>query len=347
MAAARNLTLDGWRAIGVVGVMWLHWAPREWRGAFPFEMGLYFFLVLTGFFVTRLCLRDRDERKPGAYRSFIKRRGLRILVPCLVAMAVGWIAGAPDLRAHPGWYLSQLSNFHIARSLEWPSGTSHYWSLAIQSQFYLLWPLLVLFLPRRALGPVFVGIVLTAPLSRYLLATFMPELPHRGAVTSCAFDYLGTGALLALGMHAGMKPGDHRLRRAALVSALFYAVLYVMEESGRPVPGLRHFQQTFLSVALAGLIAKSLSGLPRRLAGLLEHRAVQHVARLSYALYLLHTIVPILLGHLLPFLWMLPDHGPGLALRLVVFFLASWGGAWLLWRFVEQPMERIRGRIMA
>ena len=347
MAAARNTQLDGWRAFAVLGVMWLHWAPREWRGAIPFEMGLYFFLVLTGFFVTRLCLHDRDAGRPRAYRTFLTRRGLRILVPCTAAMAIGWIAGAPDLRAHPLWYLSQLSNFHIARLPEWPSGTSHYWTLAIQSQFYLLWPLLVLFCPRRALAPLILAIILAAPLSRFLLATFLPDLPHPGAVTGCALDYLGTGALLALSIHRGLDPADLRLKRAALAAGVIYLVLYVLDESGRPLPVLRYFQQSFLSLALAGVIAASITGLPKWLAASLEHSATQHVARLSYSLYLLHTIIPIALGHLAPFLWKLPDHGPGLAVRLLAFALASWGAAWLSWRYIEVPTEGLRRRITA
>lgn len=282
-----------------------------------------------------------------AYRDFIVRRGLRILLPCVAAMAIGWLAGAPDLRAHPWWYLSQLANFHIACLSQWPSGTSHYWSLAIQSQFYLVWPLVVLWLPRRALAPVIFVTIFLAPLSRYLLETRMPHIAHPGAITGCALDYLGMGALLALGFHRGIDAGKGWIRKVAWAAALVYSVFYVLDESGRTLPVLGYFQQTFLSVALAGIIAASLSGLPGWLAAVLVHPATQHVARLSYSLYLLHTLIPILLGHVLPVLWKLPDHGPGLGLRLAVFALATWGLSWVFWRFVEQPVERIRSRFPA
>ena len=61
LTAVRNMRIDGLRAFAVLGVMWHHWAPRSWKGHFPFEIGLFFFLTLTGFLVTRILLRARDE----------------------------------------------------------------------------------------------------------------------------------------------------------------------------------------------------------------------------------------------------------------------------------------------
>ncbi|MGB6220855.1 hypothetical protein [Haloferula sp.] len=61
----RSTQLDGWRAVGVLGVIWLHWAPRSWRGPLPFEIGLYFFLTLTGFLITRILLKERSIGESG------------------------------------------------------------------------------------------------------------------------------------------------------------------------------------------------------------------------------------------------------------------------------------------
>ena len=73
LAATRNTQLDGWRAFAVAGVMWYHWAPREWRGPFPFEIGLFFFLTLTGFLITRILLRERAAGEAGG--GPLARRG--------------------------------------------------------------------------------------------------------------------------------------------------------------------------------------------------------------------------------------------------------------------------------
>jgi len=96
-----------------------------------------------------------------------------------------------------------------------------------------------------------------------------------------------------------------------------------------------------LSVAFAGLISSTLGGFhsPRR--WLLDHPAVQHVGRLSYGLYLFHTPVPLFLGWVLPWLWHPVITGPLVAVRIVVFTLASWAAAWLCWRWLEGP-QRLR-----
>ena len=326
--------------------MWLHLAPREWRGALPFEIGLYFFLTLTGFLITRVLLRDRTAgealEKPWrrmAFRHFLKRRAIRILVPCYAAMLFAWTVGAPDLRAHPLVYAVHLANFHIAMLPDWPSGTAHYWTLAIQMQFYLMWPLVIFLVPRRALLPVLLLFSALAPFSRWLLMHHFPQVNHPGAISSAAADYFGIGALLALAMEHGMKPGDRRLGIASWIAFVLYVVLYVSDESGHTVPGLRHFQQTLVSITFAGLISATLHGFSGPLGKILEHPAIQHVGKLSYGLYLFHTAIPLFLGFAAPFLWW-PSVPQGA--RIGAIFLASWGVAWLCWRYLEQGLDRFR-----
>ncbi|BCX48410.1 acyltransferase [Haloferula helveola] len=351
LSASRNQELDGWRAIAVLGVMWLHWAIPKWRGGIPFEIGLYFFLTLTGFLITRILLRERDRGdqsgKPWAaeaFRRFQFRRALRILIPCYAAMVFGLIVGAEDIRQHPFVYFAHLSNFHIALLPEWPHGTSHYWTLAIQQQFYLLWPILIFIVPKRALTAVLILLVAVAPISRFVLLHHFPQVHHPGAISLCALDYLASGSLLALAMHRGLAPSDSRLRLAAWGCLAVYSVLYTLDWIGRPVPGLRHVQQTFLCVSMAGLIAATLHGLPRPVAHVLTRPWVLHIAKISYSLYLLHCLVPMALGHVAPFLWEI-DGSLGTAVRLICFALAAWGVSWLSWRWIEQPVNQMRSKI--
>lgn len=324
--------------------MWQHWAPPEWRGAFPFEIGLYFFFILSGYLITRGLLRDREAgavmHKPWrrmAIRHFLKRRAIRILVPCYAAMFFAWLVGAPDIREHPLYYLTHTVNFHMASLPDFPPGTAHYWTLAIQVQFYLLWPVLIFTTPWRHMGKILVAVSLVAPLSRALLVDYFPEIIRPGAITTSTFDYFGAGGLLALAIENGMKPGDRRLSIAAWIAFVPYMVLYQFDHSGRPVPGLCNFQQTFLSIAFAGLISATLAGLHGPLGKFLELPFIQQVGRLSYGFYLFHTPMPLFLGFVLPFLWF--PQVP-LGVRMVVFFLASWGAARLSWRYLESSLDR-------
>jgi peptidoglycan/LPS O-acetylase OafA/YrhL len=349
LAAIRNTQLDGWRAFAVLGVMCQHWLPVKWHGWFPFEIGLFYFLTLTGFFITRILLRERTvaESHGGkwrveAYLHFQKRRMVRILIPCYVAMLFAIAVGAPDIRAHWPAYFGHWSNFHMAWLDGWPSGTAHYWTLAIQMQFYLIWPLLVFLTPRRWLAPAFLTASALAPLTRLILAKWFPEIHHGEAISSSALDYFGIGALLALAMDRGMKVGDKRLRTAAWIAFAGYAVLYSLGEMGRQVPGLCYIQQTLVSLVFAGLISATLAGIGGCVGKILEHPAVQHVGKLSFGFYLFHTPVPLLLGFVLPQLWEPFFTGYWQLIRIAAFGLTAWGLAWLCWRYLESSFTAVR-----
>ncbi|WP_367870322.1 acyltransferase family protein [Luteolibacter sp. Populi] len=347
ISSKRNTQLDGWRGLAVLGVMWQHWTPASWRGLFPFEIGLYFFLTVSSFLITRSLLRDKAQGdaeggknwRSRAYAVFQKKRALRILVPAYIAMLFAWACGSPDIWQHPLYYLTYTVNFHMATMPELPSGTAHYWSLAVQVQFYLLWPLLIYLTPRRWLVPVLIGVSALAPLSRLILLHYFPEIISPGAITTSAFDYFGAGALLALALDSGSQPGDRRWIRAAWIALLPYVVLYYLDRTGSPVPGVRHFQQTLVSIVFAGLICATLGGLRGAAGRMLEHPAIQNLGKLSYGIYLFHTPMPLLVGKILPWLW---HPAVPLAARLPVFFAFSWGAAWLCWRWLEAPLDRIR-----
>ena len=324
--------------------MWHHWSPAAWRGPLPFEIGLFFFLTLTGFLITRILLRERAAGERGqepwrvkAYRCFQKRRLARILAPCYAAMFFALVVGAPDIRSHAPAYFAHVSNFHMAWLPAWPSGTAHYWTLAIQMQFYLVWPLVVFFAPRRALGWVFGACLVLAPLARLVINRWFPAIYHSEAISITALDYLGAGALLAMALERGMKAGDARLARVAWLACVGYVILYARNKSGLSCGGLGYVQQTLLAVGFAGLISGTLAGFRGITERALNHPAVQYVGGLSYGLYLFHAMVPLLVGKVLPFLWFPLFDGPLAAVRLAVFAFVAWGVAWLCWRWLEGP----------
>jgi len=328
--------------------MWLHWTPESWRGPFPFEIGLFYFLTLTGFLITRTLLREREAGEHTghpwrwrAYHGFQKRRLLRILAPCYAAMLLAVLVGAPDICSHPIAYFGHYSNFHIAMLHGWPSGTAHYWTLAIQMQFYLIWPLVVFLIPRRAMAVAFTICAALGPVSRYVVSHWFPEVIHTSMISTSALDYFGIGALLAYALWCGMPAGDKRLATVAWLALAGYVVLYVCNIRGLSTGCVGYIQQTLLTVSLAGLISWALAGHRGVVGRVLNHPAVQHVGRVSYGLYLFHTPVPLLLGIVLPWLWLPVFDGPLVVVRLVVFILVSWGAAWLCWRWLEGP-NRLR-----
>ncbi len=145
-------------------------------------MGVQLFFVLSGFLITRILLETR--RSPEYFRSFYSRRALRIF-PLYYATLIFLFLLLPALGQTPSvlaedmpfsrqvWLWAYLSNWTGPRGLGGGSPpVFHFWSLAVEEQFYLLWPLVVLFCTPKRLMQVCGGVVLASLLCRaaYLVA---------------------------------------------------------------------------------------------------------------------------------------------------------------------------------
>ena len=352
--AGRATQIDGLRAFAMLGVACVHWLPRELRGPFPFELGLFYFLVLTGYLITGALLRERERGeatgqawKGAAMKQFQVRRGLRILAPYYVAVLFALLMGAKDVRAALPWYLLQGSNLHMMELNEWPHYTAHFWSLAAQHQFYVLWPFVIWWVPKRWLTGVMIAFVAIAPISRIFSPMLKSWFAMPDLLPSFTCDYFGLGGLLALAVHRGLSFDHPGLRRAAWLSFFGYAILYGFNEAGRTIPGLQVIQQTLLSIACCGVIAAASKGFPDWRGVILDHPAIQHLGKISYSLYLFHNLSPLLAGKILPWLWWNPwfEHGLGFGMRISVFALLAWLLGWLCWRFIEVPMQGVKARL--
>ena len=147
--------LDGLRALAILGILFEHFGlalPPLLRCG---PLSVRFFFVLSGYFITLSLWKLQKEVIDSNGGSFVPlcrfylRRLMRIGPPFYVALLVGAIFGIEEVRTNFFWLATFQTNNYIAWLGYWPSSISHFWSLAVQEQFYLLWPLLVLTLPRR------------------------------------------------------------------------------------------------------------------------------------------------------------------------------------------------------
>ena len=224
--------LDGIRGLAILMVMVYHLTllpgdagvDRIWAAVAAFGWaGVDLFFVLSGFLITGILWEARGG-PPGAYfRNFYARRTLRIF-PLYYAVMVLLLVVLPRL-PHPQaarygavggeqvWYWTYLSNFAIGLRHEWNLGSLDVsWSLAIEEQFYLVWPAVVLLLGRRALMGFCAAVVAAAVLCRTALTLSGGHPIAISVLTPCRMDALAVGAFLALAVRG---PGGV----AALVSA--------------------------------------------------------------------------------------------------------------------------------
>ena len=197
--------LDGLRALSILIVLCAHavntpGAPA-WLGVPVFaDLGVRTFFVISGFLITTLLVTEHRKRGTISLRDFYLRRAFRIfpafyayLAVMALLCALGWI----DIPRRDFTFAATYTmNFHADRT--WWLG--HLWSLAVEEQFYLIWPLVMCVLrPERALGVALAAIV-AAPFLRVVAFVAWPAVrPLTDQAFPFVFDALATGCALALG----------------------------------------------------------------------------------------------------------------------------------------------------
>ncbi|MFM2296531.1 MAG: hypothetical protein RL117_238 [Verrucomicrobiota bacterium] len=334
--------LDGLRAVAMMGVVYHHWFPADWRWHAPTEAGLFLFFLLSGFLMTQGLLREAEVDTTGQIlRRFHLKRLQRIYPAYYVALALGALLGIKEIWHSPWVWLVNGQNFLIQQCGYWPPGAAHFWTLAVEQQYYLFWPLLILWVPRRALPIVLLLLALSAPVFRAYAASqswwSVDLLPWS------VIDQFALGSLWAYAMHHCGKISRRWLDAVGLIALLGYAWLYGSWELGHAVPHWCHWQQTLLAIVFLVLISRASLGQCGWFSSVLEHPWLTKLGQRSYGIYLFHNLAPLVAGKIFWFLWDDRLH-PTLAiwLRIPVFALLTWGISAACHRWIESKINAIR-----
>lgn len=191
--------LDALRAIAVLLVSFQHWQPEAIGHVLLFgSTGVSCFFVLSGFLITAILLKQHGAPFWPALMNFHWRRALRIY-PAYYALNIALLAaGIPLAWDTAVWNLTYTTNLHVFATGAWIGNVSHFWSLAVEFQFYLFWPFVILLTPRRWLVPALSAIIVLSCVTRLVLfATGFDDSQIKVFTLSC-FDYFACGGLLAL-----------------------------------------------------------------------------------------------------------------------------------------------------
>ena len=301
------------RAVAVALVVGWHLWPDAVPGGF---VGVDVFFVISGFLITTLLMRELRETGRVSLRGFWARRARRILPAALTVLAAcagatalvvpvtDWAQFFGDLRASAlyvqNWHLATRAVDYFAAS-EGPSPVQHFWSLAVEEQFYLVWPLVVLAAVRtrrRWALPVALGAIAAGSVAYGILHTASHPADAYFATTTRGWE-LAAGALLALAPQRERSPV---MARALLGWAGFgaIAVAALAYDDGTPFPGVAAVLPVLGAVAV--IRAGAPEGRPA-LTPLLRAVPLQRLGDLSYAVYLWHwpliVLAPYALGHAL------------------------------------------------
>lgn len=370
--------LDGLRGIAILMVMSFHFlwfaegfglfrispAPLpQWLVALQYcgWAGVDLFFALSGFLITRILTHAKG--RAGYFRNFYGRRILRIF-PAYYTLLALWMLSRHWLPAdvtatsdptYPAWLSGYATN--VLLTLQgWfcvPVPLRHLWSLAIEEQFYLLWPLMLHLLSQRQSIFACVGLIGLSPLLRVWYTGQGWGLDGAFLLMPCRLDSLAAGALIALlsdpEFHS-YRLGRY-LRAAAAIALVLLVMLFVLcrglgPEDRRVVTwGL-----LLLSILFASLVglaaARDRPARPRRL---LNAPWLRWFGQYSYGLYLWHQPVCVLLyarGFMALLARTYTPQWPGVFLLLIYAtpLLASMAVAWISWRFCEEPLLRLKSR---
>ena len=294
--------LDGIRAFAVGGVIIEHWASG-FPGALSAiaesldlgGLGVESFFVLSGFLITLILLDTKAKNLPfkKALGHFYARRVLRIFPAYYATLLLGMLI-FPPMRDVFGWHALYLSNLYpLWHDTFVPIG-GHFWSLSLEEQFYLFWPLIVLLLPVRNIMYLALVLCVFAPLSRLGLWYVMGGINlSMWTFPTTALDLLGFGAFLACVKHQFGLPVDgtfmRRLRIVGLVAFLAYGVLFVQFKDTLLLSILG---RSLAALFFGALIAHAANGFNGPTKWVLGNKPIVWLGTISYGLYIFHPFIP-------------------------------------------------------
>jgi peptidoglycan/LPS O-acetylase OafA/YrhL len=358
------LELDTLRAIAIASVLFHHFLPdssilnrmqRHLQEGAAFGVPLFF--ALSGFLITRILVQSRGTVEAGKTTSkhalyiFYARRFLRIFPVYYATLFVGALLKFNNVRAALPWHLAYLSNFYYFHRGSFDRGPAPvFWTLSVEEQFYLIWPIIFVFLPLRRLSVI---TLFTAVIGGIFSAWGSDRGSMVNLLLPAHLSYLALGSYLGL---AGTAPiGSIELQERAMRRFLIAIPLFVLGALVFLFALPRH--RTFLEIsnglryfstalAFAWVVARLSKGVSGPLGTILRWRPLTYIGRISYGMYVvqffvsssLDRLAPRVAAHLgkVPAEWLLKSF-PARVVAIVA--VAS-----LSWFLLEKPLNDLKRR---
>ena len=329
----RILQIQGLRAVAALLVTIFH--ARLMPGGF---IGVDIFYVISGYLITGLIIREIDKTGRLDLNEFYQRRIKRLLPTSVFVLFITAIVGmfvlpaitrdalGRDLFAAAAyvsnylfaWWENDYQNLNAT-----PSPFIHYWSLAVEEQFYVVWPIFILFLSRYGKRAIFQGVAIVTALS-LLLSIYLTQVAPIWAFYSLptrAWE-LGFGALL-------LFIPDRYLRNRFLpwVGAIGIAIATFNFDESTAFPGFN----ALLPVVATAILIGSIPVWPRFFNDLSNNRLMQWLGAISYPLYLWHWPALVLPSSALGRPLQIRERFLCILLTIVLAHITS--------KFVEQPLR--------
>ncbi len=369
--SARLAGLDALRGLAVSLVLIYHLAgatfvPNDSYGmlgkvADGCWIGVDIFFVLSGFLITSGLIGDRV--KPGYYKRFYIKRAFRLLPIYYFALLV-FLSLPLIRRMHPSLglifcYVFYVQNLAMATGY-WIRGSAHLWSLAVEEQFYLVWPWISRRLRDKSLLKLSLAVFTTSFLLRAGLRYFTPIQPWTlYTLTVTRLDGIALGAAVALLFGEPWFRGwiARWVRLVSVISLACVVGLFVLIPTGSDNLDAVTYLPLAVSIWAATAVIWIIEFDPAFLRSSRMGKVLQRYGLYSYSIYVFHPFVITLLhiregkvGVDLPTILRSLSFWPAVGLTtatFIVFFAGSYAFGSFVFRFVESPLFRLRQRVLA
>ena len=341
--------IDGLRAIAVLSVVIFHLSETLLPGGFT---GVDVFFVISGFLITRLIYKEVSSTKQFKFDRFYLRRVRRLLPAMLATFLISTLLAyallAPQHLVDFGRSLifavlsfSNVYFWHSADYFDFASQSKpllHTWSLSVEEQFYLLWPLTLLLLARSNKVLIIVGFIIFISVASLALNAYwfsnqlsIQEWFSEGDVRSFAF-YMLPFRVYEFGIGAALVFFNRERLSSSLAGTAFVLGLALIIWSLFALDSQTDFPSAFALAPCLGAGLIIIAGPNHRLAMLVTNRLMVGIGLISYSVYLAHW--PLIVFY---------KYYKASALNsgeMVAIFLASLLLGLLMYKFVEQPFRK-------
>lgn len=345
--------LDGLRAVAVLVVVCCH-LPSQYRLAGG-NTGVDLFFVLSGFLITSILLNEWRDSGRISIPHFYLRRAFRLFpaafsVLLFATLAAPWVQPSAELKEAGGDALAVLFyvfNWRLVDLFETGRGVfhnhmlSHYWSLSVEEQFYLIWPALLLLLlrlraPKAAMLAFFSAGIIVPAVARAVLWKHGAslELYFR---SDLRVDGLLWGSALAWLAHHKMLPDGQEVRRYGGLVGFTALLVFLYFSQFDALTNGASYRYGFSMIGLVStlMIASAIIAPDSFFSACLSLKWLRYIGKISYGVYLWHIPVIILSGHVAT---------SNVTMRPWIASALTLGIAALSFRYFETPFLRLKER---
>ena len=344
-------SLDSVRAFAVILVIISHWFSSEHflnRYTSNGTIGVTLFFVLSGFLITGILLNYKAQLEHNGtglmhlMKNFYLRRSLRIFPIYYLTIVVILIFQFSMIKDGLWWHFFYLSNVYFWLQGTFNGSLSHFWSLAVEEQFYLIWPILILLLPWRRIHILLITGILYGLIFRLIYVNELNEMAR--FLLPGSLDSFCIGAIFAIAKKGSfpLAMGCIGNRNILLTGFFGCLVLSFICKELYLTPGLNSALFIFLLSCAFGflIIVLCLEKKPNSKKSILQNPLLMYIGKISYGLYLYHNFIPF--PYELNLSW-LPISLSQYAAQLCRFFLLLLV-ATASWFLIEKPFLRLKNK---